>query len=223
MTRAIVLPGVIYRGIDTVHALSSKQCEALVAAGYSWVARYLPLDGQVLDEPDRHGGDHMGCWSLSIAESRTILDSGLMILPIQWGPSGGDRLDAALGHVRGQAMRAAARQLGIPQAVHLWCDWEGRRAELAGALGGRAYLEAWAAGESPAGLYVSLPQPLSGRALYGLRGFTSYWAAANQVEAPLPRDYAIRQSLPTVVCGIPCDEDVLRPDCLGDLPVLWAA
>lgn len=228
MSTAIVLPGVIYHGIDTVHALTAEQCAALVAEGVSWVARYLPLQGDVPPEPDRHGGDHLGCWTLSLSESRTILDSGLLILPIQWGPTGGDRLDAPLGQLRGAAMVSAARQLGIPPAVHLWADYEGRRADVAGPVAGRAYLDAWAApvvsAGYGAGLYVSIPQPLSGSQLYGLRWYDSYWGAAQGgLACPLPRDYAIRQSLPTAVAGVPCDRDVLRQDLLGELPVLWAA
>jgi hypothetical protein len=223
----IQLSGPIYRGIDTVLALDSAQCDALAREGISWVARYLPINGLPPDVPDAQGGDHGGCWTLSALEAHRILSAGLAILPVQWGPAGGDRLCAALGQQRGQVVVAAARYLRVDPGVHLWCDYEGRRAEIAGPADGRAYLEAWSAVVTAAGyhagLYVSLPEALSGAELYRLSGYSSYWGAAQGgLPCPVPRDYAIRQGLSTEVCGVACDPDVLRPDCLGEVPILWA-
>ena len=225
---AIQLPSAIYRGIDTVHVLTPERCSALVALGYSWVARYIARDPRRLETPDTDGGDHAGCWTLSTSEARDIHAAGLGLVPVQWGPGAGDRITAQTGHLAGQDAAGYARWLGVTEGVHLWCDWEGARAMAAGAVNGRAYLEGWAAavlaGGYLAGLYVSLPQPLSGPQLYGLRGYDSYWGAAQgSLPVPLPRGYAIQQELLTEVAGIPCDPDTLRCDCSGGMPYLWAA
>ena len=225
---AILLPPGVYRGLDTVQSLTEVQAAVLDSLGYSWVARYGPLDDRRLEVPDAHGGDHGGCWTLSPSEARMWGRAGMLLLPVQWGPMRGDVLTAGLGHARGRAMAAWARWMGIDEGVHLWADWEGARAVAAGVMYGREYLEAWAAAvlaeRYRAGLYVSLPQPLSGEQLFGLRGYTSYWGAAQgSLPVPLPRDYAIRQSFPTTIAGVLCDPDVMQADLLGELPVLWAA
>jgi hypothetical protein len=225
---AVLLPPGTYRGLDTVQSPTETQANALASLGYAWVARYAPLDDRRLDMPDAYGGDHGGCWTLSLAEARMWGRVGMLILPVQWGPMRGDVLTATLGHARGREMASWARWMGIAEGCHLWCDWEGARAIAAGVLYGREYLEAWAgavlAAGYRAGLYVSVPQPLSGEQLYGLRGYTSYWGAAQSgLPVPLPRDYAIRQSMPTTIAGVLCDPDVMAPDLLGELPVLWAA
>jgi hypothetical protein len=225
---AVILPPGTYRGLDTVQSPSEAQANALASMGYSWVARYGALDDKRLEVPDSHGGDHGGCWTLSLSEARMWGRVGMLILPVQWGPMRGDALTAQTGHMRGRTMASWARWMGVAEGVHLWCDWEGARAVAAGVLYGREYLEAWAMAVTVegyrAGLYVSLPQPLSGEQLYGLRGYTSYWGAAqSSLAVPLPRGYAIRQSLPTTIAGVLCDPDVLSPDGLGEMPVLWAA
>jgi hypothetical protein len=161
----------------------------------SWVARYTRPDAIVLDAP-KPGGDWSGCDSISHEETDRIL-ARLLLAPLQFG-SWGPGVSAARGHVLGSALRSCARQLGCPSAVHLWPDYEGPATMSAGAARGREALEALAQAccpdSEPLGLYHSLSHPLSGAQLYGLRGYSSYWGAAQaSLPVPLPRGHAIRQ------------------------------
>jgi len=267
--RPVTLYGPIWHGLDTVEPLTAEHCKTLVSEGVSWVARYTRPDGVVLERPNASGGDWAGCWSLSVEESRTILDSGLMLLPLQFAAWSKYGVTQESGHRLGSALRRCARLLSIPPGVHLWPDYEGGTVQRAGARSGKVALEALAAEATRdghhCGLYHSVPHPLTGSMLWGLRGVTAYWAAANQVPAPLPRENTIRQRLLRAGyrnhehprwcgelgrdCPVPCgtddlkarcplrpdlwcliprgipghDPDVLRPDCLGEMPSLWAA
>ena len=228
--RAIVLPsGPVYRGIDTVHVITPEIAESLKAEGYSWVSRYIPRDSRRLVKPDARGGDWLGCWTLSEMELGWILDSGLCLLPVQWGPTRGEVLTAEGGHETGRHARSAARAMGVPAGVHLFADVEGNAARRSGRNGCKEWIEAWAAAVSggdvyKAGLYIGDPGvPLTFAQLYGLRGITSYWSAANAPVAPLPRGYAVEQDPITEVAGIQCDTDTIRADRFGDVPVLACA
>jgi hypothetical protein len=219
-----------WKGIDTAgsdhspgNVITRELARALVAAGYFFVFRYINLDGTVLAEPDRHGGDYWGCWSLSKAELRWCLEEHLAVGLVQWGTFG----DAAAGMMNGEGASECARKLGIPPGVHIFADVEGRRPHLAGAWACKRYIEPHArsvvrAGDR-GGLYYCGQVPLTSRQLWGLRKVTSYWAAAGPVPAPPKnRGCSLEQSPPTEVCGIGCDIDTLRQDRFGETPYLVA-
>jgi hypothetical protein len=199
-------PAGVWRGIDTAgddHSPGNVITEDLARRlyedeGVRWVARYTRPDGRVLSQP-QPGGDWQGCYSLSIAESRWILSAGLAIVPVQFGVFG----DAARGNDVGRAMAQTHRLLGFPAGVHHFLDVEGGGPARAGAAACRLYIEAAAAAARAGG--KSAP------------------AAAGPVPPnPLPRGEAIEQDQPTVLCGIACDTDTMRPDRLGRCPVVVA-
>ena len=190
-----------------------------------WVARYLRLDTEALDE-HVPGGDHQGCYSLSRAELARITDAGMLVLPVQWGP-GHETLTADLGEQRGRLAVAQARALGLPSGIHLWCDIEGGGAYRSGGPACRDYVTAWARavtdGAYRAGLYVGdAAVPLDGADLYSLPRVTSYWRSATSggPDEPYPRrGWAIHQS-PPMSDPMLHDPDVMHPDALGEMPVL---
>lgn len=225
-------PAGVWRGIDTAgddaspgNVITPALGRDLYEDGYRWVARYTRPDGVVIDNP-RPGGDWQGCYSLSIAESRDILEAGLAIVPVQFGVFG----DAARGQAVGRAMAQTHRLLGLPGGVHHYLDVEGSGPASAGAAGCREYIEAASAAalaggaSAPAvGLYRTGQVPLTGRQTYALRGVTAYWRAAGPLPPdPHPRGNTIEQDPSTRVCGILCDTDTMRPDRLGRCPAVVA-
>lgn len=231
-----------WRGLDTAgddsspgNVITPDIARQLRALGYWWVARYTRPDGIVLDNP-RPGGDWQGCYSLSLAESRWILDNGLGIVPVQFGIFG----DANRGRDAGRNAATCASRLGFPTAVHQFSDVEGSAPQRAGAAAVKAYQESWAAGNRsggyPTGMYLTGQVPLTAAQLYGLAGVTCYWSAAGPVPPnPLPRGYAIEQDPPLGdypdtdfrvgdkrVAGMLCDTDTIRTDRYGFGPVLAA-
>jgi hypothetical protein len=227
-------PAGVWKGIDTAgddrspgYVITPEVAAELLALGYRWVARYISLDGSVLDRP-LYGGDYLGCYSLSQAEAGWILDAGLGLLLVQWGPRAGDLLTPELGYQRGLAAAAAREVMGLPVGSHLMCDLEGRAAARAGRSLCLAYVKRWAEGGRSrgdlAGAYIGDGTvPLSAQDLHGIPGVTCYWsAAAGPPPNPLPRGYAIEQDMPTTVAGIRCDTDTIRQDRRAQGPVLCA-
>lgn len=219
----------VWRGIDTAgddnslgNVITPELARALRAAGIHWVARYLRLDGTVPARPVL-GGGHRGCYELSIAESRWILDEGLGIVPVQFASYG----SAGLGNKHGRAMVASARLLGWPTGLHLFGDVEGAAVAAATPPAARAYIEAQAAAVLAGGqlgaVYYTGELPLTGRRIGGLRGVTCYWGAAGPLPRPAyPRMASIEQDPPTRICGIACDTDTMRPDRYGQMPSIVA-
>lgn len=224
----------VSHGADTVQALTLETAVALRMSGVSWVARYIARDGRQLTEPDRHGGDFRGCWSLSRQELAAILSAGLAVVPIQWGPWGGSTLSGPNGRRLGEAAVEQATWLGLPTGVHLWCDLEGGAAGRSGTDGCKAFVEGFAApclaAGWRAGLYIGDPGvPLDAEELHRLAGVTAYWRSCTHVQAltrrwyPRFRGWSILQtSLPTELAGVQVDLDVMRADDRGDLPT-WVA
>lgn len=224
-------PQLPWQGIDTAgdddspgNVITPELGRELYAAGIRWVARYTRPDGVVLDNP-KPGGDWQGCYSMSIAESRWILEAGLMPVPVQFGIFGDDARASAAG----RAMAQTHRLLGFPAGVHHYFDVEGGRPKGAGRPACRSYIETAAAAALAGG--ASAPRcglyhddlPLSGHQLYQLAGITSYWAACG----PTPpvvyyRGPSILQRLPGEMCGLKCDRDVMIPDGTESMPVLVA-
>jgi len=225
-------PAGVWAGLDTAgdddspgYVITPELGAELRAEGIRWVARYTRLDGTVLENP-RPGGDWRGVYSLSIAESRWILEAGLGIVLVQFGTFG----DAADGARYGAAAALATSRLGFPGGAHHFVDVEGSGPAAAGSKACRSYVEAWtddllAGGPSAplGGMYLTGQVPLSARKLYALRGVTAYWSAAGPVPPnPLDRGYTIEQQPRSRVCGILADRDTLRPDRMGHCATLIA-
>lgn len=221
-------PGV-WTGVDTAgdddspgNVITPEIARELRSDGYRWVARYTRPDGVVLSNP-KPGGDWQGCYSLSIAESRWILEGGLGIVLVQFGIFG----DANRGNDAGKAALSCTRKLGIPTDVHHFADVEGSGPASAGPVKCKAYIEAWAAGNNAGGGYTGLYRtgqvPLSARQTYRLAGVTTYWAAAGPIPpSPAPRGDCIQQRPPSRVAGMLVDVDYMRLDNRGDFPILAA-
>ena len=220
-------PPMPLQGLDTAgdddspgNVITPELARRLHAEGIRWIARYTRPDGVVLDEP-KPGGDWQGCYSMSIAESRWILEALIMPVPVQFGTFGGE------GRARdvGRAMATTHRLLGFPPGTHHYFDVEGGGPKAAGQRLCRRYIETAAAAATAGGASAPRPGlyhddiPLSGHQLYQLAGITSYWAACG----PTPpvcyyRGESILQRLPGELCGIRCDRDVMIPDGLGGMP-----
>lgn len=216
-------------GLDTAgddHSPKNVIIPELAKAFYEdhdvrWVARYTRPDGKVLDNP-QPGGDWQGCYSLSLAESRWILEAGLGIVPVQFGIFGDD----ARARDAGRAMAQCHRLLGFPADAHHFLDVEGRRPAAAGSAACKRYIEIAAAAalaegsSAPAvGLYRTGQVPLDGHETYRLGGVTCYWAACG----PTPpvcyrRGEGIIQRLPGQLAGLNCDMDMMIPDGFGGMP-----
>lgn len=240
---AFVPPAGVWKGIDTAgddyspgNVVTPDVADQLRTEGIRWVARYTRPDAVVLDNP-KAGGDWQGCYSLSISESRWILEGGLGIVPVQFGVFG----DVARGQEIGRAMAQTHRLLGFPPGVHHYLDVEGSGPGSAGPARCKEYIEAAAAaalagGDSaPAvGLYRTGQVPLTGPETYRLRGITSYWRAAGPLPPdPHPRGNALEQDAPRKdypdsrlgdnrIAGIACDTDTMRPDRMGLCPTIVA-
>jgi hypothetical protein len=231
-----------WRGIDTAgydHAprtpvIDVQRAQELYALGYRWVSRYTRPDGRVPANPVP-GGGWQGCYELSIAESRWILEGGLGI----WLNQFGIWRDVNGMHDAGKAASQSVRLLGAPAEVHHCMDIEGRGPKNSGPAATRERIEAWAAGRNAGGgrsgmYYDNIP--LTGFELYRLKGVTSYWqAGAPLSQPPMPRGAGIEQDPPRgdrpddemwlgdkMVCDVLTDTNTSRPDRFGDMPVLLA-
>jgi hypothetical protein len=233
-------PGV-WRGIDTAGddnaprtpVIDVERAKDLHALGYRWVSRYTRPDGRVPANPVT-GGGWQGCYELSVAESRWILDGGLGI----WLNQFGIWRDVNGMHDAGKAASQCVRLLGAPAEVHHCMDIEGRGPASDKAKCKRR-IEAWAAGRNAGGgrsaLYYTRPA-LNRRELYQLRGVTCYWqAGVDEAPSVSTRGVTIEQDLPRLdypddelwygdkyVAGVLCDTNTIRVDRLGDAPVLLA-
>jgi hypothetical protein len=182
--------------------------------------RYTRPDGKVYANP-RPGGDWKGVYSLSLAERDWMLRGGLAIGLVQFGVFG----DPDYGTRNGHHASVAARALGAPRGITHYADVEGSGPAKAGTDAVRRYIQAWAlannAGGDLTGLYRTGQVPLSSAQTYGLRGVTSYWAAAGPVPPnPLPRGDAICQDTSSRLNGILVDTDTITTDRKGGTPVL---
>jgi hypothetical protein len=125
----------------------------------------------------------------------------------------------------GENAAAFTKQVGIPAGVNVWCDLECVASGVAAAEV-VAYCNDWydavaAAGYVP-GLYVGYDPGLSNEQLYGLK-FEHYWAAYNTNSSVPTRGYQMVQSpQKTHVAGLSYDDDLVKADALGGLPV-WLA
>ncbi len=217
-----------WKAFDTVATINEDKAREFFDEDYRAVFRYSRRDGNVLDNPIPGGeyGDAVanGCHSLSISESRGYFRAGLAVGLVQFGSFG----SVSWANELGRNAAAASRRLGFPGGHHHFADLEGESKKVAGYAACRDWSEAWAAaciagGQSAprAGLYRCGHVPFSARQAYAIKGITCYWAAAGPVPyPPYPRGDSIRQRVPSDVCGIQVDRNIIRTDCFGDGPVL---
>jgi len=197
------------------------EAAALFGDGYRFALRNVNLPG--------HGDTGV----LTSEEVAQIRAAGLALGLYQTFRQHGVTPDQ--GTADGQLIADAARSLGFPPGVTLWCDLESS-AELHGTFfdpDGEpvsaqtmiAYLESWArvvttAGYG-AGLYNGPQALLSGAELSSLSLFSAFWRAESGVPDPDAGYQLKQQHANKVVSGVNIDEDVVERDARGVLPVFW--
>lgn len=222
----MALPGHIFsapdgvRGIDTTERITPNTAAALHSHGYRFCVRYV-----------RRDKPHAS--ALNSPEARTILDSGLGLMLVQyvesesaWIPS------AAKGSTNGNVAAAEAAKLGMPWGVTIWCDLEGVKV---GTPRQRVidYCNRWHTGVASAGyvpgLYVGYHPGLTSTQLYLKLRFSHYWGSfnLNSDQFPAVRGLQMKQSIrrsEDIVSGVQLDFQVDRvsADRLGGRPTLLA-
>lgn len=195
--------------VDSDSVVTASCAGALAALGVAGVIRYLSR------AIPQHPGD------LSPAEVAAIRGAGLGVLAVQHvAPPRRWRPGAALGMACGMAAAANARACGLPAGVTIALDLEDPAPVAAAEV--VAYCNAWtkqvgAAGFEPM-LYVGPNPILDADELYWNLACRLYWRSAARVPEVAVRGYAMRQSLPTVMAGLPVDQNVVLGDALGAVP-----
>jgi Domain of unknown function (DUF1906) len=207
------------RWCDTSTRLSRPAAVELLRQGYKGVGRYVPLAGNAL-------GADITADELAML----VLDVGLEVVLVQhvrgfpphnplWRPGEHDaQADAA-------AAIAAARVAGYPDGAHIFEDLEAVDGSVGETMG---YCVRWghtmASSGYLAGLYVGYATPLSPADLYSLPDVHCYWADGPQ-RTVAERGTAIVQGRSLKASGAlpPLDEDLVRLDARGDVPVVAAA
>lgn len=207
------------RWCDTAAPLTRAGALELVRQGYKGVGRYLPLAGNPATN------------DITAAElTMLVLDVGLEVVLVQhvrgfpphnplWRPGDHDpQADAA-------AAIAAARAAGYPDGAHIFEDLEAVDGSLAETMG---YCVRWghtlASSGYLAGLYIGYATPLSPTDLFSLPDVHCYWADGPH-RTIAERGSAIIQGRTLRAAGPlpPLDEDLVRADAFGDLPVVAAS
>jgi hypothetical protein len=193
--------------VDTNVKLSTNLVQRIRAAGYSGVARYVPL-------PNNSPGS-----DIDSAELAAILAGGLGLLLVQhvrlpgWNPA------AHSGDADAHMALEFARTAGYEPGSHLFLDLEGISGTGADT---KAFAEAWAAviasGGYSAGCYVGYDVPLNAQELYDLHTFNSYWSDAGP-RAVATRGFAIKQHAEIKIADAPFDPDTIQTDGRGDTPI----
>ena len=190
----------------------------------TFIARYTRPDGKVLDKP-KPGGDWAGCYSISKLELEWIMNANKAFVPLQFGNSSHDDLDADLGYRRGEAYIKAVTALGLPLATHLFLNVEGASCVNAGRDNTYNYINA--ASEIIVGCaelfgtyFGDSDVPLSSEDMYNLPLVTAYYGAkgCRKYKDPQPRGWSILQGLPTTLNGLSIDPDEMVIDGKGLFP-----
>jgi hypothetical protein len=169
-------------------------------------------------------------WAISADEAAALRGVGLALGLVQLFRESG--ITPEQGTADGCWAAQQAERAGFPAGVNVWCDLEGKYADVSAAtlIG---YLNNWAsavsaAGYSP-GLYCGPQGKLTGDQLHGLV-FQHYWMSAASVPALPGRGYQMYQLLPMTVyhsgfpiAGTLIDIDVVGVDSEGSAPIFWAA
>ena len=193
--------------VDTDAKLSADLIQRIRAAGYSGVARYVPL-------PDNGAGS-----DIDGAELAAIVQGGLGLLLVQhvrmpgWNPA------AHSGSADAHVALEFARTAGYQPRSHIFLDLEG----IAGTgPDTKAFAEAWAAviaaGGYSAGCYVGYDVPLNAQELYDLHTINSYWSDAGP-RAVATRGFAIKQHAEIKIAGVAFDPDTIQIDGRGETPI----
>jgi hypothetical protein len=186
--------------------LTEANCASLKADGAVFVGRYLPC--------------------LGASEFATILDSGLLLLPIGgYARAGG--WGQGTGHDDAMQWVARAQRLGIPESVHVVADNEGQGGTVEDWL---AYISTSANVRVAAGYqaieYEGAGVPLSGAQWYSIGGVTGYWESCSVVPrvgtcGPMIQQWHVFNQ--RRADGLEVDYDFVAPDAKGRLPVMVGA
>jgi hypothetical protein len=193
--------------VDTDCKVAQNVATTVIVAGYSGIARYLPLPG---NSPK---GD------IDAAELQGILGTGLALLLVQhvrrpgWSPAKCSGETDALTAVE------FAKAAGYAPGAHVFLDLEGIEGT---AQDTTTFAEEWAAVVVQtgyrAGCYVGYGVPLDGLQLYNLHHFNSYWSDAGP-RSVATRGFAIKQQEPVITLGgVSFDPDILQLDNLNEAP-----
>ena len=222
----MTLPGHVYsvpdgvRGFDTSESVTARIAALMHATGYRFAVRYV-----------RRAKRHPG--TLTATESRTLLNTGLGVMLVQYVESESSwRPSASKGRQNGSVAAAEAELLGVPWGVTIWCDLEG----VASGVSSRTiidYCNRWheevsSAGYVP-GIYVGWHARLTPLQLYKSLRFTHYWGAynLNVDQYPAVRGLQMKQSVATrgvrpAGTDIGFQTDRVVADSLGGRPTLLA-
>jgi hypothetical protein len=197
--------------VDTASRLDPALLQAVSAAGYAGVARYVPLPGLP------------GTKDIHQEEVDAIMETGLGLLLVQhvrfphWDPrdhSGADDAQVAVNF---------AKQAGYLPGAHIFIDLEGIVPGTGKAT--KAFTEAWAATVARAGYragcYVGFDVPLSAQELFDLHIIDSYWSDADPRQVAV-RGFSIKQGSQITIAETAFDPDDVQPDQKGETPV-WMA
>lgn len=188
-------------GIDTVMPLDAAACRFLVRDGFHFAVRYLS--------------------KLTPEELRTVLCSGLALMPVTtsrkagWSPSG------ELGERDGDSALLYLQALQIPDGVTVWLDLEGCAGPAQSTID---WVNAWSlvvrsAGYEP-GLYVGAGAGLDSDQSWRLPYVTRYWRSCSMVQEPIKRGWCMQQLRPwnRKLGPLIVDVDVIEDDYLGGRP-----
>lgn len=221
----VASPGM--KGFDVNARVGPQAATSLAAHGYAFAVRYVPR----LEATECVAND------LSAEEIADLHAAGIAVMPVQhvesetsWVPT------ADKGAEYGRCAARAAQRCGIPGGVTLWLDLEGVAADehdtyLVQAADVIAYCQAWYHAVTGvgyrAGLYVGWHCGLSARELHECLSFDRYWSSynLNADELPAVRGVCMKQRLAThdeFTAWLELDIDVIEPDALGGLPMLYA-
>jgi Domain of unknown function (DUF1906) len=209
-----VRPATPGKGFDSSTKLTLPQAQALHAAGYSFVCRYVRLP------------NNTAAADIDARELAMLASVGFEVLLVQhvrdpgavgWNPANHS------GTEDGMTAATHARLAGYPAGAHIFVDLEG----IAGtAAATKLYAEAWAAAVRSsgylAGCYVGYRVPLDALGLWLLHGINSYWSDAGHRRVA-NRGCAINQGDKLTIAGADIDEDVLTIDLLGETPIAAVA
>jgi hypothetical protein len=172
------------KGFDCNQIVSASSARAFVAAGYSFVLRYVPRLRAAASD-------------LFAAEVQTLLAAGLSVMPVQHVEAGEWTPTLAKGSQYGTVAANMARAAGIVAGTTVWLDLESVNLNTP-AWNIIDYCTDWficvqAAGFQP-GLYVGWQCGLSPTQIYALP-FTRYWSGYNLNigEFPAKRNVCMKQ------------------------------
>lgn len=114
-----MLPGQVFaappglHGIDTNTVLDDRHCRAAKAHGFTFCLRYVSR------------GERQQANDLHEAEARTILNTGLALMPVQYVARAGWSPTKNLWSTYGRNAALHVREIGFPPGVNVWLDLKG--------------------------------------------------------------------------------------------------